>query len=87
MTESGNFCISVSGFPPCILSPQRSPDGFTLDLYEGTPRGFSTRGGGNAGVSARVAQLNRRRGEKIFETVKSGTQWTRKAITALYIPP
>lgn len=63
MTESDNFCISISGFPSHIFSTQRSPDGFTLDLYERAPRRFSTRGWGNAGVSAGVTQLNGTREE------------------------
>lgn len=63
MTESDNCCISVPGFPSYIFSTQRSPDGFTLDLYERAPRRFPARGRGNAGVPAGVAQLNGRREE------------------------
>lgn len=69
MTESDNFCIAISAVPSSVFSMQRSPDGFTLDLYEGAPGRFTTRGGGDAGVPARVAQLNGRK-EETFETIR-----------------
>lgn len=61
--ELDNFYILISGFPSCIFSRQRNPDGVTLDLYERAPRRFAARGWGNAGVPACVAQLNGRREE------------------------